>query len=473
MGHKEACLQVYGRRKGSSGADMNLSVTRHHDQFLGGTAKPGMSSRRGSGGLWSAINTMLSVAFIALLIVWQWGFAVLPVAAALTASVGFIATLGRCLARLDREDGLLLLALLVFSGVWLADVSRSGVWPQPQGGDGGWLPLWPLLAAGLLVWLRGYPPSQRGWLLGLLAASLGAGLIAGYERGWVGLPRANNSMNAIPFGNLALLFGVLSLVAMLGRLGSSRCRARWLTVLLGVAACAGLAASLLSGTRGGWIALPLLSWLLYRNFRPLLPARFLWAAFGVLGGLLILAVCLPQTGVAARLLLAVDNVRGYYMAGETATSLGLRLEMWRGGLALFTDRPVTGWGEGGLEAARDARVAAGELSRGVSDYDQLHSDFIDTAARRGTLGVISLVGLYGVPLLLFSRHLRSARRAWQRTLALSGVVIVAAFIDFGLSQSLLRDPRGLAGYLGLCIICWALLKAETSPRSTVSALESP
>lgn len=179
--------------------------------------------------------------------------------------------------------------------------------------------------------------------------------------------------------------------------------------------------------------------------------------------LLISTVCLPQTDVAARLVLAVDNVQRYFMAGDTATSLGLRLEMWRGGLALFTDRPIAGWGEGGLEAARDARVAAGELARGVSEYDQLHSDFIDTAARRGTLGVLSLAGLYGVPMLLFSRHLRDARRAWERTLALSGIVIVAAFIDFGLSQSLLRDPRGLAGYLGLCTICWALLKAQTGP----------
>ncbi|WP_136067197.1 O-antigen ligase family protein [Modicisalibacter radicis] len=432
-------------------------------QLPGVAARPSVPARQEAGRVWSAVNTFLVGGFIALLIVWHWGFAVLPLAAALTASVGFLATLGRCQARLDREDLLVLLALLAFAGVWLADVLRSGAWPQPQGGDGRWLPLWPLLAAGLLVWLRGYPPSHRGWLIGLLAATLGAGLIAGYERGWVGLERADNSMNAIPFGNLALLLSALSLIAMLGRLGSSRRRARWLTALLGVAACAGLVASLLSGTRGGWIALPLLAWLVCRSFRPLLPARYLWVAFGGLGMLMSVAVSLPQTGVATRLTLAVDDVQRYFLAGETSTPLGLRLEMWRGGLELFSERPIAGWGEAGLEAARDARVASGDLGRGVSDYDQLHSDFIDTAARRGMLGVTSLVGLYGVPLLLFSRHLRSARRAWRRTLALSGVVIVAAFIDFGLSQSLLRDPRGLAGYLGLCTICWSLLKAQPAP----------
>ncbi|MDW5377013.1 O-antigen ligase family protein [Halomonas sp. HP20-15] len=442
---------------------MNLIVTRHDDRFLRGATRPSASLGGSPGGVWSAINTFLVGGFVALLIVWYWGFAVLPLAALLAASVGFLATLGRCQARLDREDGLLLLALLVFAGVWLVDVLRSGVWPQPLGGDGRWLPLWPALAAGLLVWLRCHTPSARGWLLGLLTATLGAGAIACYERGWIGLARADNSMNAIPFGNLALLLGALSLIAMLGRLGSSRRRARWLTVMLGVAACSGFVASLLSGTRGGWVALPLLFWLIYRSFKPFLPMRHVRGPFIILGTLLILVVCLPQTGVAARLVLAVDDVQRYYMAGETATSLGLRLEMWRGGLALFADRPVTGWGEDRLEAARDARIVTGELDRGVSDYDQLQSDFIDTAARRGMLGVLSLAGLYGVPLLLFSRHLRSAKRAWQRTLALSGIVIVVAFIDFGLSQSLLRDSRGLAGYLGLCTICWTLLKAQAAP----------
>ncbi len=134
--------------------------------------------------------------------------------------------------------------------------------------------------------------------------------------------------------------------------------------------------------------------------------------------------------------------------------------MWRAGARLFIERPWLGWGEGRLEAARDALVDEGVIHAGVSDYDQLHSDVIDTAARRGLLGVVSLLLLYGIPLGLFARHLRRPASHQARHLALSGLLSVLAFIDFGLTQSLLRDARGLSGYLGLLTLCWVLLKAH-------------
>jgi len=43
--------------------------------------------------------------------------------------------------------------------------------------------------------------------------AVGTGIIAIYERVFIGLERADNGINAIPFGNLSLLMGVLSLVA--------------------------------------------------------------------------------------------------------------------------------------------------------------------------------------------------------------------------------------------------------------------
>jgi O-antigen ligase len=133
--------------------------------------------------------------------------------------------------------------------------------------------------------------------------------------------------------------------------------------------------------------------------------------------------------------------------------------MWRGGLQLFVERPWTGWGEGRLETARDALVANHILHPGVSYYDQLHSDIIDTAARRGVVGLLGLVLLYGVPIYLFSRRLGCSSPG-VRILAMSGLMITLAFLIFGLSQSMLRDVHGLSGYLGLSIGCWVILKRE-------------
>lgn len=413
---------------------------------------------------WVQANTVLVAAFVASLIVLPLGYAVVPLLAASLALAGSLVTQGRK-ARLDIEDVLWLLALLGFAVVWLADVARTGVWPDGRAGHGVLLPLWPVLAAGLLVWLRRYPPALLGWWLGLIGGALGAGAIACYERIWLGDTRADNGMNAIPFGNLGLLLGALALVAMLGRMSDASRRSAWLTGLLGLAGVAGLVTSLLSGTRGGWIALPLLGWLIFRTFHGVLPGKRLLLLIGLLGALLIGAVSLPQSGVLSRMTVAVDNLQRYFVDDVKGTPEGLRLEMWKAGAVLFAEKPLLGWGEGRMEAARDEMVAAGKLHLEVSWYEHLHSEVIDTAARRGLVGLLTLAVLYAVPLLLFTRHLRGCRDSQVRTLSLSGLIVCVAFIDFGLSQSMLRDARGLAGYLGLNVICWALLRAQATAKA--------
>ncbi|WP_374072800.1 hypothetical protein [Alloalcanivorax xenomutans] len=41
----------------------------------------------------------------------------------------------------------------------------------------------------------------------------------------------------------------------------------------------------------------------------------------------------------------------------------------------------------------------------------------------------------------------------------SGYQNLVVFIGLGLTQSLLRDVRGLSGFLGMLTACWCLLKA--------------
>jgi O-antigen ligase len=177
-------------------------------------------------------------------------------------------------------------------------------------------------------------------------------------------------------------------------------------------------------------------------------------------GLLLLASLSPTLAVTERVDEAMESV-DEYDEGERGNSFGVRVEMWRVGVQLFSERPLLGWGEGRLQERRDEWVAEWGLHPAVSRYDQLHSDLIDTAARRGLVGLGSLLMLYGVPLLLFARALRGRPDATTRALAVAGLVVVVAFIGFGLTQSMLRDARGLAGYLGLITACWCLLRARS------------
>lgn len=396
-------------------------------------------------------------AFAASLVSVPLGYAVTGLLSGLLALVAGAWVLTGRRWQLDGEDALWLGAVVLYALVWLADVVRSGEWPVGELNRGFLLPLWPLLAVLVVMAWRSVPPSFTAWRLGIGLGALTAGGWALYERIVLDHARAGHLINAIPFGDLALLLGVLSAIALVDALEDHRRRRLW-RWWLGAAAVAGLVASLASGTRGGWIALPVLIWLWYGNFYRVVSRGTLILVTVLLALSLTVAVAVPHTGVAKRVDLAVEQLLGYFQAGEKATSVGIRLEMWRAGAHLIAERPLFGWGEGGLQQRRNELVDQGLIHPGVERYDQLHSDLIDTTARRGLIGLASLLLLYGMPLLLFARRLRPDRSSEVRALALSGIAVVAAFVDFGLTQTLLRDVHGLAGYLGLTAACWLLMR---------------
>ncbi len=409
----------------------------------------------------SVLSSLLLFAFLSLLMTFRYSYAVVPSLA------GGVALCGLLFARLqpgyslrlDRGDVLCLAALLLFSLLWLADVGRTGKWPIGEGNRGILLPMWPMLAALVLMAWRAFPPKAGFWWAGVALGALLAGGIASYEHWVLGHWRADNGMNAIPFGNLSLLLSTLALVGLLARLESKLIwQEWWIRGFYVLAVGAGLAATVLSGTRGSWIVFPVLVLSVFGAFGRRLRLRSLVALLLLAVAVLMSTSLLQRGGMALRVSQALDNL-GEYAVGDSHSSLGVRLEMWRAGARLFREKPILGWGEGRLEERRDQWVAEGLYDKGISRYDQLHNDLIDTAARRGLVGLVSLLLMYGVPLVLFATHLRRRRDVQGQALALSGVIVVVAFIGFGLTQSLLRDVRGLSGFLGMLTACWCLLKA--------------
>ena len=368
---------------------------------------------------------------------------------------------------LERDDWLWVLVLLAYGGFWLLDVGRSRQWPLDSAALAIPLPYWTLLAAGLSIWLVRYPPGVRVFWVAVCAGALGAGSVALYERLVLGKARASNALNAIPFGNLSLLLGGLSLLALLWCLRRGHARSPGMAMLALLAGLFGIVGSLLSGTRGGWVALPFLLLLWFRSSRGLLPVAWRYSAVASLAVVFIVALWLPSANVTPRLAAAVTEAQ-QFQAGEARGSVGLRLEMWRGGLELWSERPLLGWGERGVTERLHALIDSGEISPSIRRFRQLHSDVIDTAARRGLMGVATLLMLYGVPLWCFWRRLRSARSAGTQLMAGAGMMVCVAYIDFGLSQSMLRDSLGLSGYLGLCLACWASLRGSEVADKTLA-----
>lgn len=398
------------------------------------------------------LNSLALAGFLAGLAILPLGYAVFAALIVVLALPG--ALLPRGGARLCPDDRWLLLALLLFGLHLVLDAWRSGV---PVGHQtASTLPWWPLAAALVLVGWRRFPPAGVALWWGAAFGALAACGIVLVRWLALGVDRVHvPGINAIPFGNLSLVLGVLSLLWALRR--------SQMPLLFGAAALAGLVASLLSGTRGGWVTLPVVALVLLlcqgEEIRRLWSARPLRTRLLAVAGLVLVAAFAVWQALP-RAVALVEDLRGYLHQGVTRTSVGLRLDMWHAAWTLFLQKPLLGWGEGAMMPELRRLIAAGELNEQARYFGfQLHSDVLDTLARRGLLGLITLLLMYAVPLAGFVRRLRCAD-VDVRTFALAGTLVVLMFAGFGLTQSQFRDERSFAAYLVLVVTCWVLMRPK-------------
>ena len=210
-------------------------------------------------------------------------------------------------ARLTRREWLF---VAVFAGFFLAGVIAFEAGHQTDSGFrllGRYLRF--LIVFPALIALKRYrPPALLVWA-GLGLGALGLGLDAVWERfAGNGFLRPDGDTNvAILFGDLATLTafmfaaGYVYIDERLPRLGP------WIVAL---GAVAGLLACFLSGTRGAWLALPVLL-ILFLSCRHLLHPRAVLAGAATVAALFLALYLLPQSHVRERLKTATSQWEVY------------------------------------------------------------------------------------------------------------------------------------------------------------------
>ncbi|SDM13162.1 Glycosyltransferase involved in cell wall bisynthesis [Oryzisolibacter propanilivorax] len=332
-----------------------------------------------------------------------------------------------------------------------------------------------VLAAVLALALQ--PPRWRAVAWGSALGGVGAGAIAVWQVGLQQLERAEGHTNAIQFGNLALLLGLWCVA-----LGLALWRQRRLALPCALGAAGGLLASLLSGSRGGWMALPVLLaltlWFLHPG-RGKAPA---WR----LGLQALCAVAL--LGAA---LLAVPSVRDRVQLGvyewEHAdaqvlnTAVGLRRALWVYAWEEGQTAPLLGVGQQAFTERMPAAVAAARLPSHALLLNHAHNEWLDMFAKRGLLGCLCLLAFFAVPGYGFWRLLRQADRqiraagadaaAWaqSRLAAVCGLVTVLGFLGFGLTQVMFAHNNANILYL-LGVTLWLALSVHSRPGAPQVAL---
>ena len=377
---------------------------------------------------------------------------------------GLYCLLARKGLALSRDDYLVLGALVFYGASGMLEMALHQA-------DSRYLdkPLRFILATVVFLLVRRYPP-HPSWLWGGVAVG---GLLtacwAGFQKLALGIDRAGGFTYVIQFGNIAMLTGLFCL-AGLGWAYSQPHRIRWLT-LLWIGAAGGVLASLLSGSRGGWVGLPLLLLVLYRAYSDFFSTRLKVAAVASVLVASGIVYSVPQLGVQDRLHAAIHDVQ-LYQAGDAATSVGARFEMWKGASILFLQKPLLGWGSPAYQAAMEDLVAGGAIDEAVIGYGHAHNEMLDAAAKRGLVGVSALLALYLVPLYMFGRGLRSSDLG-HRSFAIAGVLLPVAYIDFGLSQVLFAHNSGVMIYAVWLVVLWGCYRSSEARRELSGSSHSP
>lgn len=351
---------------------------------------------------------------------------------------------------LTSKDRWIILTLVVY-GVVVGGLSIIDL-----GAKGFDRPLRFLLAIPVLLLILRFPPRQTWLWSGLSLGAIGAGSWGLWQRFGNGIERVGGYLHPIQFGNLSMLMGMLCL-AGLGWAVLQRRRAIWVVLLL-LGALLGMLGSLMSGSRGGWVGLPVIGYVLYRGFGRQLPLALKVSVAGLVVTLATLVFVLPQTGVQQRVNSAISDISLYVSGEESNTSLGLRFEMWRGASQLIIQRPLLGWGESGYEAEMINLGQQQTISPVAAQFGHAHNEFIDALAKRGVVGLAALVMLYMVPLKMFASGVVH-ENLQIRALALAGTLLPVAFIDFGLSQTFLAHNSGAMFYAFWLAVIWGCYSA--------------
>jgi O-antigen ligase len=339
---------------------------------------------------------------------------------------------------------LLLVALLVSTVVLVSKLDAGVPWHEVD--NRARVLVMPLFALAVVALRPG-----RAWLWwGALVGLAGACAVV-LHASLGGVQRPGGWTNPIVFADITL--GLMVLAAFCGPLRKTA----WVLFAL----LAGLAAILLTGSRGAWPGLAAIAavMLLAGGWRLRFPLR-VWVLFACL-----LSV---TAWVAAPLVVsrvdALQRDAARYDTGDVDSSLGARLDLLNAAGEAFNAHPWLGVGVGNFNAYLRTSPDCVDSDDAYCDFGHAHNDLAEWAATMGLPGLLAIGLLYGVPLALFARQLRGA--AWgSANAANAGLLFVATFVLDGLTQSMFAHQLTASFYAATVGVLagFCILERSTAP----------
>ncbi len=310
----------------------------------------------------------------------------------------------------------------------------------------------------LLFWLLLLIPSNnlKNIQWGLAAGAFFC-LVVLYIDTQGGAIRAFHSVKVplIPFGNIAILMGVLALFSI----GWNSRNEKMAVALKSIAGMGAIFGSYLSQSRGGWVALPLflvIAFIVFRNIQRRLKVGLLLLVLALMYGLYMFS-----NTVQSRIGQAGSDIQQYFDGGDRNTSVGIRLQLWEGAWELFKENPAFGVGLDRYPEAVNQLEMRQVITPQAASQPHPHNDLLFYMATLGIFGLLAMLALYFVPAVYFLRALRSPDRE-TRTVAGMGLVLCLGYFVFGLTDVMFYWRVSYSFYVILLAVLFAcLVKRKT------------
>jgi O-antigen ligase len=257
----------------------------------------------------------------------------------------------------------------------------------------------------------------------------------------------NHFIDPLIFGQVSLALGVMSILMI----SPSEKRPWFITLFKLIGGLAGIYLSLRSGSRTGWLAVPLIIFLWVVHYSPF--SRWKTVLFAILiTSSVVTGMYFGSNTIKSRMYDMRFEIEAYqWNAMNPDTSIAHRISWMRIGLHYFLMRPLSGWGNDSLtnnindenisvfssKASRDELLAVG-----------FHNDFIANAVRYGVGGLLATIAIFFIPLIFFAYCLRYHKQV--ESFAMIGLAYVLIQSVSSLSYHVL-DFKFMASFYALMV----------------------
>ena len=302
----------------------------------------------------------------------------------------------------------------------------------------------PLLIPMYLLLRRYKIETGKVFVLGAAVASVAMCGQAVYQTSVLEWPRAIGAYNSIILGDISMLVALLICSALL-----TISNKKWHFILGGGLIILAITASILSGTRGAWLAIPFI----IPFFFWVMSEKIGTKSFVLLTSLVFVLIigAMSNDQIKSRITDSINQYRVYLEHPEKFSSVGVRLEMWSDSIAIWKEHPIIGTGIGDFKRDKLELFIQGK-SNLKSDFGHAHNIYFDILATAGIVGLIGLLyfALFW-PFKTFYLFWGSESDSWSKFYALSGMVTIISFVVFGLTEGWLARSVFVKTYL-MCIL---------------------